>query len=301
MITMGSALDLLRPGLNDIYGLGYARYPEQFSQIFEMLTSTMYFERDVNVYGLGTARVRPEGAPTELDDMAEGFKYDYVHVDYANGFKVTHQQVRENQYMQFGTKGATDLGNGFRETKELVVSRILNSAFANTLTYADGQPLCSRAHLYSGGGTYSNMPDVDVDLSEKAITDAVTQIMKWKDDRGKKRMVKLRMPIVPPEEWANMSRLMKSQLRVGTPNNDINVINANGIFLKDPMVYQYLDDPDAWFIQTDCDYGLRFFQREAYNLKSYVEDSTDCIIVQAKEAYSAGCTDTMAIWGSPGA
>lgn len=301
MITTGSALSLLRPGLNDLWGLGYKRNPEYFSQIFEMLTSNMNYERDVNIYGLQAAAVRPETTATQLDDMAEGFKYDYVHVDYSTGFKVSHQQIRDNLYMQFGAKQGQEMGDAHRETREIVCSRLFNSAFTSALTYADGQNLCSRSHLYSAGGTYSNMPDVDADLSELAIEQAVSQIMRYTDDRGKLHQVNPLRILVPTQEWANVARLLKSQLRTGTPNNDINVLNAEGIFSKGHMVYKFLDDPDAWFIQTDCGDGFKYFQREGLTIKSYVEDPTDCIIVQSREAFSAGCTNTMAIWGSPGA
>ena len=299
-INLGSALSLLRPGLNKIWGLGYTRIPEQFSQVYEMFTSNMTFERDVNIYGLGVAKIRADGAATELDDMAEGWKYDYVHNHYASGFKVTHLQVLYNQYLQFTDKAMKELGNGFRETKELLAAAPFNLATSNTVLYGDGQPLLSRSHEFSAGGTYSNMPDVDADLSEKLIEDAVTQIMGYTDDRGKRIVVNPVMPIVARANWANISRIIKTELRVGTANNDINVIRAENVFSKEPMVWRYLDDEDAVFIKTDCEDGFKHFVSEGYSTKSYIEDATDSIVIQGKEGYSFGCTNTMAIWGTPG-
>lgn len=300
IFTTGSALASLRPGIKNFWGLGYNRYPEQFSQIFKMETMDMNFDRDVNMYGLGLARVRPEAAGTEYDYMGQGWKYDYVPVDYSNGFKISHQAIRDNLYMKLGEQYTTELANGFRETKEVVCARILNSAFSNTIVYADGLELCSAVHTFAGGGTFANYPDLASDLNELALTNAVIQIEGYTDDRGKKRRVEPRKLIVHRANRPVAERLMMSDLRVGTNNNDINVIKA-ARYVPELMIYHYLTDEDAWFIQTDCPQGLTFKQREAYSVQSEVEFNTDSILVKAYEAYATGCTDVMAIWGNPGA
>lgn len=300
LFTTGSAISALRPGIKDWWGLGYQRYPEQFSQVFEMKTMDMNYDRDVNIYGMGLARVRPEGAGTEYDYMGEGFKYDYIPVDYSNGFKISHQAIRDNLYMQLGEQYTTELGNSFRETKEVVCARVLNSAFSNTITYADGNQLCYNAHQLAGGGTFANTPDVAADLSELSLTNAVIQIEGWTDDRGKLIRTQARKLIVHRANRPVMERLLKSDLRVGTNFNDINVIKASQ-YVQDGMVYQYLTDEDAFFIKTDCPLGLTYKQREALAIQSDVEFNTDSILVKGYEAYAVGCTNVMGVWGSPGA
>jgi len=301
IFTSGTALSALRPGVHEWYGLGYNRYPEQFSQIFEMLKSEMNYERDVNMYGLGVARVRPEATQTEYDFMGEGFRFDYIPVDYSNGIKISHQAIRDNLYMKLGEEFTKELGNSFRECKEIVAARLFNSAFSSSITYADGLQLCSSAHLLSGGGTFANTPSVDCDLSELAIENAVQQIQAYTDDRGKLRRVVPQMLIVPRGEQFNANRILMSNLRSGTAENDINVLNAQKVFSKGIMVYQYLTDADAWFIQTDAAKGMRYFQREPLQIQSDVEFDTDAIKIKGYEAYSVGCTDLMGIWGTAGA
>lgn len=301
LITSGSALSALRPGIHDWWGLGYKMRPEQFSQIFEMLTTSLNYERDVNMYGLGYAKVRPEGTTTEYDEMGEGFKYDYIPVIYSNGARVTHQAIINNQYMKMGEEVTKELGNSMRETKEIVMASFLNSAFSTSRLYADGNQLCYSAHLLSGGGTFSNVPALDADLSEAMLEQAVTQIRSYTDDRGKKRRVEAKRVIVHPKNEFEIQRILKSELRVGTADNDINVLKSGRYLPGGYIVYDYLTDEDAYFIQTDCPKGLRYFQKQAVMFSNTVEFDSDDIKIKAVEEYSGGCTDVMAIWGCQGA
>lgn len=300
-MTSGAALSALRPGIHDWWGLGYMRRPEEYAQIFEMLRSDMYFERDVNMYGLGLAKVRPEGVETEFDSMGEGFKIDYIHAGYSNGFEITHQAVVDNLYMKVGEEYTAELGNAMRETKEIVCANILNYAFATTFTYADGNQLCYATHTLSGGGTFSNTASVASDLSEVALEQAVTQIRGYTDDRGKKILVRPKQLIVHPSDEFEARRILDSVLQSNTAENNLNVLRDGKYIPGGVMVYDYLTDVDAWFVQTDCPKGLRYFQREDLIIDSDVEFKTDSILVKAFERYSAGCTNVMGIWGSPGA
>jgi hypothetical protein len=300
IITSGSALSALRPGIHDWWGLGYKLRPEQFSKIFEMLTTSLNYERDVNMYGLGLAKVRPEGAPTEMDEMGEGFKYDYIPLVYSSGTKITQLAVLNNQYMRMGEEATKELGNSMRETKERVMASFLNLAFSNTRVYADGNPLCYSAHLLAGGGTFSNVPALDADLSEAMLEEACTNIRSYTDDRGKKRIVMAKQAIVHPKWEFEIQRILNSDLRVGTADNDINVLKSGRYLPGGYVVYDYLTDENAWFVQTDCPKGLRYFQKQNVQFSEWVDNLTDNINIKAIEEYSGGCTDVMAIYGCQG-
>lgn len=301
LITTGSALSALRPGIHDWWGLGYERYPEQFSKLFEILKTSMNYERDVNMYGMGLPKIRPEGAASEFDEMGEGYRYDYVPFILSNATRITHQAIINNQYMQMGEEATKELGNGGREAKEIICANVLNRAFSSSQTFADGNQLCYASHSLSGGGTFANVPSVDVDISEAAIEQAVIDIQGYTDDRGKKRRVMPKQLIVHRNDQFEAARILKSDLRVGTADNDLNALKAGGYMPGGVFVYQYLTDSDAWFIQTDCQKGLRLFQREALQFSTKEDFLTDDIMIKFIEQYSVGCTDVMAIYGCQGA
>lgn len=299
IITSGSALSALRPGIHDWYGLGYKEIPEQYGKIFEKLTTSLNYERDVNMYGLGLARVVPESKGPEFDEMGEGFKYDYIPVVYGNAVMVTDLAIRNNQYMQMGQEAVMELGRSLRTTKEKVLASLFNSAFSTSRVYADGNQLCYNAHLLSGGGTFSNVPTLDADLSEAMLEQACTQIRSYKDDRGKPIVTRAKKLIVHSKWEFEAQRILKSDLRAGTADNDMNVLKS-GRYIPEMMVYDYLTDENAYFIQTDCPKGVRYFQKQAFRTHEWVDDLTDNINIKAIEEYSFGCTNVMSIWGCQG-
>lgn len=301
LFTRSNELSALRPGIHDWWGLGYAQIPEQYSKLFEVLKSNMAYERDVNMYGLSTAQVTPEGTAVQFDAMGEGYKYDYVHLDYTKGAEITHQALRDNLYMQMGEENMKEIGRAMHETKEIVHANIFNQATNNAVVYADGQPLLSQNHALAGGGTYSNMTAVDMDISEYALEQAVSQIMQYRDDRGKRILVNPEQVIVHPDNMFEIARILKSELRVGTADNDINAIKDGRYFPKGYFVYRFLTDPDMWFVKTDMPKGLRSFVREAIKSDADHVFETDTIRLKSREAYSCGVTNTMCIFGSPGA
>jgi hypothetical protein len=252
------------------------------------------------MYGLGRAKVRPEGMDSEFDEMGEGFKYDYIPLVYSNAVKITHQAVLNNQYMKMGQEATQELGNSMRETKEVVMASFLNLAFSTSRTYADGKKLCASDHLLSGGGTFSNVPALDADLSEAMLEEASIAIRSYTDDRGKKRLVRAKKVIVHPKNEFEIQRILKSDLRVSTADNDINVLKSGSYFPGGFMVYDYLTDENAYFIQTDCDKGLRYFQKQAVMFSDWIDNLSDNINIKAIEEYSGGCTDVMGIWGCQG-
>lgn len=301
LINRGNIVSALRPGIHAWFGLSYNRYEDEYKEIFDIETSDMNFERDANVYSFGMGLVKPEGTAVQYDTMAEGWTYDYVHIPYALGFSITHEAMMDNLYMKLAKQNTMELGKSMKETKETVCANILNRAFNNSYVYGDGVELCSTANLLSAGGTFANKLAVDADLSETALEQALIDIAGFVNDRGLKAKVKARKIIVPKEAEFEIQRLLKTQLRVGTADNDINVISQGMYFPDGYTVNHYLTDPDAWFIKTDCMNGLKHFVREGVTISTDEEFNTDNILVKAYERYSVGCSDKRGIYGSQGA
>ncbi len=301
LITRGSIESALRPGIHDWYGLGYKLHPEQYTQIYKTLQSSMNYERDVNMYGLGVASVRPEGTASTADTMAEGFAFNYVHIDYSNMFLLTHQAQRDNQYMKIAEAGLKELGNSMREYLELAGSNLLNLAFSNTVTYADGLELCSTANLLSGGGTFSNKLAVDADFSEASLEQAMIDLGGAVNDRSLPREIKAQKLIIHRSNMFEADRVLKTELRVGTAENDINAIRAGSYLPGGSHVNHRLTDADAWFLITDCPQGMQHFQREAVRVDSDTDFHTDNIYYKAVASDSFGCTNKWGIFASAGA
>lgn len=301
LINRGNIVSALRPGIHAWYGLAYNRYEDEYKDIFDILSSEMNYERDVNMYGFGMAAVKPEGTAVQYDTMAEGFAFNYVHVPYALGFMITHEAMMDNLYMKLAKQNTLELGKAMKEAKETVGANILNRAFNSSYTFADGVELCSTACVLSGGGTFANKLAVDADISESALEQAIIDIGGFVNDRSMKAKVMPRKLIIPRQLEFEVQRILKSSLRVATADNDINVINEGSYIPEGFVVNHYLTDTDAWFIKTDCMNGLQHFVREPIKIDTDVEFNTDNILVKAYERYSFGCTDKRGIYGSQGA
>lgn len=301
LISRGNILSALRPGVNTWFGLGYSRYDDEYKAIFDIEQSMMNYERDVNVHGFGMAAVKPEGTAVQYDTMAEGWAYSYIHVPYALGFTITHEAMADNLYMKLAKQNTEELGKALREAKETVAANILNRAFSNSYVYADGIELCSTAKLLSGGGTYANKLAVDADLSESSLEQALIDIGGFVNDRSMKSKIMPKKIIVPRQLEFEVQRILKSNLRVSTADNDINVVKEGRYLPEGWVVNHYLTDSDAWFIKTDCARGLVHFVREPVKIDSDLEFNTDNILVKAYERYSFGSTDQRGIFGSGGA
>ncbi len=301
LISRGSILEALRPGVHAWWGQGYDRYVDEYKQIFDVLNSGLNYERDVNMFGFGMAVVKSEGTPVTYDTMAQGFAYNYSHIPYALAYTISHEAMMDNQYMKLAEVASKSMGNSMKEAKETVGANVLNLAFSNTVTYADGLELCSTANLLSGGGTFRNTLSTAADLSEASLEQAIIDIGGFVDDRSLKSKVMPVKLIVPKELQFEADRLLKSEYRVSTADNDINAIQEGGYLPGGKSVNHYLTDADAWFIKTDCAQGLQHFMRESVKIDMDVEFNTDNILCKFYERYSFGCTDKRGIYGSPGA
>jgi len=303
VITSGSfALDLW-PGINKHYGDAYAEYPIEYTNIFATETSDKAFERDVQTTGFGLASVMNEGDGVTYDSANQGFNKDYTHIQYGLGFIITRIMVEDDQYARPAKNRAQALAFSIRQTKEILGANVLNRAFSSSYTGADGLELCSELHLNGGGagGTWQNEPTDDADLSESALEQAYIDIGNWTNDRGLRISIQPRRLIIPIQLKFDADRILKSNQRVDTADNDINALRAANVFPEGAYVNHYLTDSDAWFIITNCPNGLKYFEREAERFGVDNDFDTDNAKYKATFRCSFGWTDPRGIYGCQGA
>ena len=288
----------LQEGLNTYWGLEYNSHPEEWKKVFAVENSKKAFEEDQLVYGFGGAVVKPEGSSVTYEEGGEAWTSRYNHETIALAFAITEEAQEDNLYIQMGAKYSRALARSMQHTKEIKGAAILNNGFSTT--GGDGVALFSASHPLAGGGMASNLLSTPADISEASLEDILIQIRKAKDDRGIPIALKAVDVIIPPELEFVTCRLLDSQLRTNTADNDINAINKKGIFGRDPVIVTRLTDADAWFIKTDANDGMKMFQRKAVETKMEPEFGTGNIRFKARERYSFGWTDWRGCYASAG-
>ena len=301
IINTGALAKALWPGVNKWFGMSYDEYPSEYTEIFRTESSEKNFEEDVNAYGLGLAMVKPEGENLAYDSMAQGFLKRYTHTTYALGFIITREAIEDNQYMELAEKRARALAYSMRQTKENVGANVLNRAFDNNYTGADGLELCSTAHLLSKGGTYKNELTTAADLSEASLEQMCIDVADFKDDAGLRIAVMPRKLIIPSALQFEAERILKSTLQNDTANNALNAMKSKGVLPEGYCVNHYLTDTDAYFIRTDCPDGMKHFQRRDMAIDNDTDFDSENMKFKASERYVFGWTDPRGIFGSPGA
>ena len=290
----------LQEGLNTVFGLEYKQHPEEWRQIFEVQTSKKAFEEDVLMTGFGNAVVKTEGSSVTYDQAIEAWTARYNHETIALAFSITEEDIDDNLYMAKGAKFSKALARSMQNTKEMKAAAVLNNGFSGSYLGGDGVALFSASHPLVGGGVLSNLLATPADLSESAIEDLLIQIRRAVDDRGLPISLMPKDIVIAPEEEYNATRILRSTLRVGTADNDINAVRKMGIFTKDPVLMTRLTDPDAWFITTDSPDGLKHFVRKGVTKKFDQEFNTQNHRYLCSERYSNGWTDFRGIYGSAG-
>jgi len=289
---------LLRPGLKAVFGQ-LPQYPEQWKEIFTTYQSDKYQEIDVEMKYLGAADIKEEGSPYAVDTMGQRTVTNYIHKRIGLSFTITKEAMEDNLYQTQFPQQAVSLRNSLRSTKNILAANVLNNAFNAAYPIGDGQPMCSVAHPIDGG-TFSNRPDADVDLSLGALEEIVIQIQKTPMASGMLAQIMPKKLIVPPSQQFVASVLLNTKDKPSSANNDINAIYHSNYIPQGYTVNQYLDGK-AWFVITDCPNGLKHFQRTPVETDTYVDFPTDNIMAKAGERYSFGVSDPRAIFGSPGA
>ena len=299
-ISRAQLLKELLPGLNALFGLEYARYGEEHKEIYETETSERSFEEETKLSGFSAAPVKNEGSPIAYDNAQEAFTARYTPVTIAQGFSLTEEAIEDNLYDSLSGRYTKALARSMAYTKQVRAASILNTGFT-AATGGDGQPLFSTAHPLVSGGTNSNEPAVPADLNETSLEAAVIQISLWTDERGLLIASKPRKLIVPPALQFVATRLLETELRVGTADNDINAIKNNGSIPEGYTINHYLTDTNAWFLTTDVPNGMKHFVRTPLQNSMDGDFDTGNVRYKARERYSFGFSDPLGMFGSPGA
>ena len=300
-ISRAQLLKELLPGLNALFGLEYAKYGEQHKEIYETETSERSFEEEVKLSGFSAAPVKNEGASIAYDNAQEAFTARYTHETIALGFSITEEAVEDNLYDSLSSRYTKALARGMAYTKQVKGAAILNTGFTAGVTYGDGVTLFSTAHPLISGGVNSNRPATPADLNETSLENAVIQIAAWTDERGLLIAAKPKKLVVPPSLQFVATRLLETELRVGTADNDINAIKNNGSIPGGYTVNNFLTDTNAWFLLTDVPNGLKHFVRSPLANSMDGDFDTGNVRYKARERYSFGVSDPLGIYGSPGA
>jgi hypothetical protein len=301
-ISRAQLLKELLPGLNALFGLEYAKYGEEHAEIFETESSDRSFEEETKLSGFGAAPVKNEGAAIAYDNAQEAFTARYTHETIAMGFSITEEAMEDNLYDSLSTRYTKALARAMAYTKQVKAAAVLNNAFAGSgVLYGDGKTLCATDHPLVSGGTNSNTPATAADLNETSLEAAVIQIAAWEDERGLLIAAKPRKLVVPPSLMFVATRLLETELRVGTADNDLNALKSNGSIPEGYTVNHYLTDTNAWFLMTDVPNGLKHFVRTPMQTSMDADFDTGNARYKARERYSFGVSDALGIFGSPGA
>jgi hypothetical protein len=291
----------LLPGLNALFGLEYKKYENEHSEIFETENSDRSFEEEQKLSGFGAAPVKLEGAAIAYDDAQEAWTARYVHETIAMGFSITEEAIEDNLYDSLSARYTKALARGMAYTKQVKAAAVLNNGFDAAFPGGDGVELFSAAHPLIGGGVNANEPSVAADLNETALENAVIDIAAWTDERGLLIAARPRKLIIPPALQFVATRLLQTELRVGTADNDLNALKTNGSIPEGYRINHYLTDPDAWFLTTDIPNGLKHFVRVALKTGMDTDFDTGNYRYKARERYSFGWSDPLGMYGSPGA
>jgi hypothetical protein len=300
-ISRAQLLKELLPGLNALFGLEYKKYGEEHKEIFENETSDRSFEEETKLSGFSAAPVKNEGAAMAYDNAQEAWTARYTHETIAMGFSLTEEAIEDNLYDSLSARYTKALARAMAYTKQVKAAAILNNAFASGVTYGDGQVLCSTTHPLVNGGTNSNRPTTPADLNETSLEAAVIQIAAWTDERGLLIAAKPNKLIIPPALQFVATRILETELRVSTADNDINALKNNGSIPGGYAINHYLTDTNAWFLTTDVPNGLKHFTRTPMSTSMDADFDTGNSRYKARERYSFGVSDPLGIYGSPGA
>jgi hypothetical protein len=300
-ISRAQLLKELLPGLNALFGMEYAKYENEHAEIFETESSDRSFEEETKLSGFSAAPVKDEGDAIQYDNAQEAWTARYNHETIAMGFAITEEAIEDNLYDSLSSRYTKALARAMAYTKQVKAAAILNSGFDSNVTYGDGKELFATNHPLVSGGTNSNEPTVAADLNETSLEAAVIQISQWTDERGLLIAARPRKMIVPPQLMFTATRLLETEGRVGTADNDLNAIRTNGSIPEGYTVNHYLTDTDAWFLTTDIPNGLKHFVRTPMSTSMDGDFDTGNARYKARERYSFGVSDPLGVWGSPGA
>jgi hypothetical protein len=307
-ISRAQLLKELLPGLNALFGMEYARYGEEHKEIFETEASERSFEEETKLAGFSAAPVKNEGSAISYDNAQEAWTARYNHETIAQGFSITEEAMEDNLYDSLSNRYTKALARSMAYTKQVKAAAILNNGFSQNYLGGDGVSLFGYNssgtlvnHPLVSGGTNANTPAVASDLNETSLEAAVIQIAGWTDERGLLIAARPKKLVVPPNLMFVAKRLLDTELRVGTTDNDINALKQMGAIPEGYTVNHFLTDTNAWFLLTDVPNGLKHFERVALATSMDGDFDTGNVRYKARERYSFGWSDPLGVFGSPGA
>lgn len=299
-ISRAQLLKELLPGLNALFGLEYQTYENEHAEIYETATSDRSFEEEVKLSGFGAAPVKPEGSAIAYDSAQESFVTRWTHETVAMGFSITEEAIEDALYDSLSARYTKALARAMAYTKQVKAAALLNNGFT-TYNSGDGVALFSTSHPTVAGGVNANRLATNADLNETSLEQAAIDIADFVDERGLLIAARPRKLVIPPQLMFVATRLLETEKRVGTADNDVNAIATNGTYPEGYRVNHFLTDPDAFFIKTDVPNGMKMFQRAPLTTGMDGDFDTGNVRYKARERYSFGVGDPLAMFGSPGA
>jgi hypothetical protein len=299
-ISRAQLVKELEPGLNALFGMEYRNYENQHTQIYTIESSDRAFEEEVMESGFGEAPVKTEGAGVSYDQAQEVYTARYTHETIALAFSLTEEAVEDNLYDRLSARYTKALARSMAQTKQIKAAAVLNGAFTTSIG-GDGVVLCATNHPTLSGPNLANTLATPADLSETALEQALIDIAAFTDERGLKIAVQGLKLIIPKELMFTADRILKSTLRVGTADNDINAVRNMGMVPQGYVVNNFLTDPEAFFIKTDAPNGMKMFERVSLKTGFEGDFDTGNVRYKARERYSFGFSDPRGLFGSPGA
>ena len=299
VITTGSHPRLLWPGVHTVWGQMYDEHAEEYTDLYEVLDSDKAYEVDVQVTGFPLAPIKPETQGVAFAGELQGGVTNYMHIAYALGYIVSHEEIQDNLYKQVAERRARANAFSMRQTMENVAAFLYNNAFVTTFyTTWDAAALVSASHLNASGGTFSNLLSPSAALSEAAIEDLCIQIMGAQGDTGLQINLMPKSLHVHRSEWFNANRILQSVLQSGTSNNDLNVLKATNALPGGIKVNHYFNSPRSWFLRTNAPAGMKMYMRQ----RPTFDQDNDFDSKNAKAAsymrFAVGATDPRGIFGS---
>lgn len=298
-ISRAQLLKELLPGLNALFGLEYSKYENEHLELYETENSDRSFEEEVKLSGFGAAPVKDEGSAITYDTAQEAFVARYNHETVAMGFSITEEAMEDNLYDSLSARYTKGLARAMSYTKQVKAAAWFNNGFSSYLA-GDGVSVFNTAHPLVNGGSNANRPTTGVDLNETSLEAATIAIAAWTDERGLLIAAKPRKLIVPPAYMFVAKRLLASDLRTATADNDINAIKSMNTIPGGYSVNHFLTDSNAWFLLTDIPNGFKHFVRAAMETSMDGDFDTGNVRYKARERYSFGVSDPLGAYGSPG-
>jgi hypothetical protein len=299
VIATGNHPKALWPGVHSWFGAKYDEHGREYEKLFDMKSSNKNYEELVQQTGFGLAPVKPEGSSTQFDHHSQGYTARGTNVAYSLGYIVTREELADNLYSEVSMRRAGSLAFSMAQTRENVGANVYNRAFNSTYTGGDGKELLATNHP-SVSGNQSNELATAADLSEASLEDLTIQIMNAVDPKGLKISLTPKRLIVPTALVYDAERILKSQLRSGTADNDTNALRAMGV-IPEVVVNHYLTDTDAWFIRTNAPDGLVWFDREAVQFTKDTDFDTDNAKAKGYMRFVPFWGDWRGLYGTPGA